>query len=102
MNLTTAYSLWLAPLCLALGIALAWVLYRKSTSTEGFGKGLSLMLAGLRALAIAVIAFFLLEPMVRILVREVRKPVVVILHDGSSSILSSADSASFHRITACN
>lgn len=97
MNLTTAHSLWLAPLCLALGIALAWILYRNASGKEGFGRNLAILLAALRALAIAVIAFFLLEPMVRILVREVRKPVVVILHDGSSSILSNTDSASFQQ-----
>ncbi len=42
----------------------------------------------MRALAIALVAFFLLEPMVRMLVREVRKPVVVLAHDGSASLLA--------------
>lgn len=44
-------------------------------------------------MAIALIAFFLLEPMVRIMVREVRKPIVVIAHDGSSSLLFAGDTA---------
>lgn len=97
MNLTTAHSLWLAPLCLALGILLAWVLYRSAAVKEGFGRNLSILLGACRALAIALIAFFLLEPMVRILIREVRKPVVVILHDGSSSLLANTDSTSFQQ-----
>ncbi|MCB0765885.1 MAG: hypothetical protein KDB95_01615 [Flavobacteriales bacterium] len=91
MSLTTAHSLWLAPLCLLLGIVAAWWLYRRAEGKEGFSGSLSLILAGCRALAIALIAFFLLEPMIRILVREVRKPVVVILHDGSSSVLAAGD-----------
>lgn len=94
MSLTTAHSLWLAPLCLLLGIGAAWWLYRQAEGKEGFSRSLSLILAACRALAIALIAFFLLEPMVRIMVREVRKPVVAILHDGSSSILAAGDTAS--------
>ena len=78
MSLTTAHSLWLAPLCLLFGVALAWWLYRRAEGQEGFSRNLSLVLATCRTLAIALIAFFLLEPMVRILVREVRKPVVVL------------------------
>lgn len=93
MSLTTAHSLWLAPLCLLLGIAAAWWLYRRTVGKEGFPRPLALILATCRALAIALIAFFLLEPMVRILVREVRKPVVVILHDGSSSVAAAGDTA---------
>ncbi|MBL7951075.1 MAG: hypothetical protein JNM62_05090 [Flavobacteriales bacterium] len=93
MSLTTAHSLWLAPLCLLLGIGLAWWLYRRAEGKEGFSRNLSLVLAACRAIAIALIAFFLLEPMVRILVREVRKPVVVIAHDGSSSLMAVGDTA---------
>ena len=79
MNLTTAHSLWLAPLCLALGVLLAWVLYRRTEGKEGFSRKLSIFLATIRALVIALVAFFLLEPMVRLMVREVRKPVVLSL-----------------------
>ena len=94
MSLTTAHSLWLAPLCLLLGIGLAWILYRRAKGKEGFSRGLASLLAACRAAAVALIAFFLLEPMVRILIREVRKPVVVIAHDGSSSLIAAGDTAS--------
>jgi hypothetical protein len=93
MNITTLHSLWLAPLCLALGAALAWWLYRKAQGREGFTPRLALFMAVLRALAVALIAFFLLEPMVHLLVREVRKPVVVLLHDGSASLAAAGDTA---------
>ncbi|MBL0126622.1 MAG: hypothetical protein IPP83_04010 [Flavobacteriales bacterium] len=94
MNVTTVHSLWLAPLCLLLGAALAWWLYRKAQGREGFSPRLGAFMAILRALAIASIAFFLLEPMVNMMVREVRKPVVVVLHDGSSSLTAAGDTAS--------
>lgn len=93
MNISTAHSLWLAPLCPALGALLAWVLYRRTEGKEGFSHRLSLFLGVLRTLVIALVAFFLLEPMVRLMVREVRKPVVVVLHDGSSSLTATGDTA---------
>ncbi len=93
MQLTTVHSLWLAPLCLALGVALAWWLYRRQRDREGFAPRLALALGALRALAIAAIAFFLLEPMLRLTVREVRRPVAVLLHDGSRSLALAGDTA---------
>ncbi|MBK9419797.1 MAG: hypothetical protein IPN44_01940 [Flavobacteriales bacterium] len=95
MNLTTAHSLWLAPLCLLLGAVCAWLLYRGSRERNGWGAGMQWTLGALRALAVALIAFFLLEPLVRVQLREVRKPVVVVAHDGSSSLLAIGDSTAF-------
>jgi hypothetical protein len=93
MTLTTSHSIWLAPLCVLLGAFVAWLLYRRAQSKDGFDRRLALGLSVVRALVIAIVAFFLLEPMVRIFVREVRKPVVVIAHDGSSSLLAAGDTA---------
>lgn len=93
MNLTTAHSLWLAPLCIALGAGLAWWLYRRRKGQEGFAPRLALVMAVLRAVAVALIAFFLLEPMLRLMVRELRRPVVALLHDGSASLRFAGDTA---------
>ena len=93
MTLTTTHNIWLALLCVALGVLLAWVLYRRAQAKDGFDRKLALFLAVVRALAISIIAFFLLEPMMRMMQREVRKPVVVIAHDGSSSLLAAGDTA---------
>lgn len=93
MELTTSYPLWLAVACVALGIAVAWWLYNRSTERHGWSSVLAKVMAVLRAAAIALLAFFLLRPLVKVLVEDVRKPVVVIAHDGSSSLLSGADSA---------
>ncbi len=91
MNLTTAHSLWLAPLCVLLGLLYAWWLYRRGTERHGWSRGLNLLLGAARTLAVALIAFFLLEPMVRMLVREERRPVVVVAHDASRSLLLAGD-----------
>lgn len=95
MTLTTAYSLWLAPLCLLLGAACAWLLYRRTRERNGWSLLVQWTMGIARGLAVALIAFFLLEPMVRIFVREVRKPVIVLAHDGSSSLLATGDTVAF-------
>lgn len=91
MNLTTVHSLWLAPLCLLLGVAVAWWLYRRPGAKDGLAPELAMTLAVVRAIAIALLSFLLLEPVIRTMVREVRKPVVVIAHDGSSSLMAAGD-----------
>jgi hypothetical protein len=93
VNLTTVHSLWLAPLCVLLGVLYAWFAYRRSQEQHGWKRNMVLSLGAIRALAVAIIAFFLLEPMVRIWLREVRKPVVVIAHDGSASLAAAGDTA---------
>ena len=95
MTITTAYSLWLAPLCVLLGALCAWLLYRHTRESNGWSPALQWTMGSFRALVIALLAFFLLEPMVRILLREVRKPVVVLAHDGSSSLLATGDTVAF-------
>ncbi|MCO5273806.1 MAG: hypothetical protein M9900_02670 [Flavobacteriales bacterium] len=91
MNLTTAHSLWFAPLCVLFGVLCAWLLYRGTRERNGWSPALQWAMGTLRALVVALLAFLLLEPMTRILVREVRKPVVVVAHDGSSSLLANGD-----------
>lgn len=93
MSISTVHSLWLAPLCVLLGIVLAWWLYRRQRDREGFEPRRAWVMAALRAAAVALIAFFLLEPMMRRQVREVRKPVAVLLHDGSRSVALAGDTA---------
>jgi hypothetical protein len=95
VSLTTSYSLWLLPLCLALGVLGAWLLYRGSSVKHGWSNTLAWLLGAARALAIALLAFFLLEPMVRVFQREVRKPIIVLAHDASSSLLAGTDSTAF-------
>lgn len=93
VSLTTSYSLWLAPLCLALGVLCAWWLYRRTAEQQGWGTAVRWTLGTARAITIALLAFFLLEPMVRVFLRDVRKPIIVLAHDGSSSLTAVGDTA---------
>jgi hypothetical protein len=91
VSLTTSYSLWLLPLCLALGVLCAWLLYRNTSEKHGWSSTVQWILGSARALVLSLLAFFLLEPMVRVFLREVRKPVIVLAHDGSASIAAVGD-----------
>lgn len=71
---------------------MAWLLYRRSSERHGWGRRLALVMAAIRALAISLIAFFLLQPLIKVKVEDIRKPVIVIAHDGSSSLLATKDS----------
>jgi hypothetical protein len=91
MQLTTVHPLWLILPCVLLGLGVAWLLYRKGRAD--IAPTMARWLFAIRALAVTVLAFLLLEPMVRFDQREVRKPVVVIAHDGSASLLAAGDTS---------
>jgi hypothetical protein len=91
MQLTTAQPLWLALLCMGLGVGAAWLLYIRAGAE--LPPPVRRVLFVLRALSIALVAFFLLEPLVRSEERELRKPVLVLAHDGSASLVAAGDTA---------
>lgn len=94
MQLTTAQPFWLALLCIALGVGAAWLLYARSGGE--LPPLVRRILFVLRALSIALVAFFLLEPLLRYEERELRKPVLVLAHDGSASLDAAGDTALLH------
>ncbi|MBP7450070.1 MAG: hypothetical protein KA817_08530 [Flavobacteriales bacterium] len=91
MQLTTVQPLWLIIPCLLVGVGVAWLSYRNKR--QDVPGAVVPWLFAIRALAVALVAFLLLEPMLRYDQREVRKPVVVIAHDGSASLLAAGDTA---------
>lgn len=91
LQLVTGSSLWLLPLCLALGAGMAALLYYRNTS-EDFSRATVWLLSVFRFLASSLIAFLLLSPMVKTIVRTSEKPVVVIGIDNSRSMLINPDS----------
>ncbi|QHL89135.1 VWA domain-containing protein [Nibribacter ruber] len=83
-QLHTVYSPWYGLLCLALGVGMAWLLYRKDQGP--WPLGVKWVLATLRALLITLVAFLLLEPYTRIIKQEELKPTVVLALDNSQSV----------------
>lgn len=100
MQLTIETSWFFLALCVLLGAAYAAALYAlprrpraKDKQLEDMSPRLRVVLAALRALSVAAIAFLLLSPMVKRNVNESQKPIVVIAEDNSKSLDYGGDSA---------
>lgn len=91
MKIITEYPAWLIIFCILLGLLVAGILYYKNEREE-FSRKLSLLLAVLRFLAVTLIAFLLLNPMVKSYFRNLQKPIIIVAQDNSSSILTGPDS----------
>jgi len=89
--LTSEYSLWFLPLCVLLGLAYAFVLYYKSTKPELplWVKRLAFIT---RSFAVFLLAFLLLNPLLKTVHKEKEKPVIILGIDNSESMLMCKDS----------
>lgn len=92
MQIITDFSWFGISLCIALGAAYAIVLYALGKKHRMSAKT-RLLLAVPRFLAIFLISFLLLSPMLKTSVTETEKPVVLLLQDNSQSIVLNKDSA---------
>lgn len=86
MALLSEYSLWFVILCILLGAAYSTILYYKNRNID-FGKYPKMVMMILRGLVIAMIAFLILSPMIKITVKEVNKPLLLFAVDNSESII---------------
>jgi hypothetical protein len=98
INFTTSYSLWLIPLCILLGIASAYFMYHKDQRFEDVVQWKIKIMMTLRAATIALLLFFLLEPVINTLRRTVEKPIILLVKDDSASLTFNNDSASLAEI----
>ncbi|MCD4735868.1 MAG: hypothetical protein K8R53_07470, partial [Bacteroidales bacterium] len=95
MNLVTEYPIWLSIASISIGLIYAMILYFRERKEEF--SGLSKVLMGiLRFLAVSLLAFFLLGPMIQSNSQLVENPLVVMAHDNSQSVITGPDS-SFYR-----
>ena len=94
---SSPYSSWLILLCVAAGVLYAFILYRNDSAFREINIWLRRMMFLFRALVVTLIALFLLSPMLRSTTRQVEKPIVIIAHDNSSSIVMNKDSAFYRK-----
>lgn len=92
MNITTTYSAWLIIFCVMAGGLYAYLLYlfRKK---EDFSKKVNLFLFITRFIIVSIVAFFLLSPFVKTVIKYTEKPILIMAQDNSESILINKDSA---------
>lgn len=92
MSLLSQYSLWFIPLCLMVGTGCALLLYYKSTALD-LDKKNRIFMSCLRGLSVSLICFLLLAPMLKMVVKDLDKPLVIFAVDNSESIALSTDSS---------
>lgn len=95
MTLIAEYSLWFALLCVLLGAVFSVALYFRNNNTD-FDRKAKIVMSVLRGVSIALIAFLLLAPMLKLNVKETEKPVLIFAVDNSESMVFTSDS-SFYR-----
>lgn len=78
-------------LCIALGVGYAFVLYR---SKHSWGKRINQLLFALRACLVALLAFLLIGPILKLTTNLLEKPALVFLIDNSASVKEAVDSIS--------
>lgn len=96
MKLISEYPWWFYIFCLLLGALYAFVLYWRDNRFSEIGKTARRTMTALRFVAVSLIAFLLLSPLIRTVFRTVEKPLIVIAQDNSESIVVGKDS-SFYR-----
>ena len=95
MTLITEYSLWFALLCVLLGAVFSVALYFRNNNTD-FDRKAKIVMSVLRGVSIALIAFLLLAPMLKLNVKETEQPVLIVAIDNSESMVATPDST-FYR-----
>ena len=91
IDIVTTYPLWLIVFCLLLGIAYAIILYYRETKNE-YPLLLKWIMAVFRAVAVSLIAFLLLNPLLKTTSRYTEKPVIIFAQDNSLSVVTGTDS----------
>ena len=82
---STEYSLWFLPLCLLLGASYAALLYVRADKPE-LPLWVKRIAFAARMLVVSLLAFMLLNPIVKHITKDVEKPIVLVGIDNSSSL----------------
>ncbi len=93
MSVLLSYPAWYILLCLLCGAAYASLLYFRAGALRESPLWVRRLLAFGRFVVISILAFLLLEPLIRTENRKTEKPVIVIAQDNSQSLLLAPDSA---------
>ncbi len=84
--------MWYVLLCLLIAGLGAFLLYRKDRNLAELSTLWKRVLAGLRFLSLFFLAFLLLEPLLEYSKKKVEKPIIVLAHDNSESMVFANDS----------
>ena len=91
MSIVTEQSIWLLFFCLLTGGVYAYVLY--FWGKNEFPPKLKRLLAALRFVAVSLIAFLLLSPLLKTISNTIEKPIIILAQDNSQSVIINKDSS---------
>jgi len=97
-SLTFQYPTWFILFCILLGLGYALVLYFRDDTFGEKSNTLNWGLGGLRFLLVTLLSMLLLSPLLKSILTETQKPVVVLAQDASESIgaeLSEAEETAY-------
>ncbi|HMO40559.1 MAG TPA: hypothetical protein PKC76_15035 [Saprospiraceae bacterium] len=92
-NLIFQYPAWYIILCVLLGAAYALTLYFRDKTFHEQSAQLNRILGALRFVTVTLLALLLLSPLLRSVVTESKKPVIVLAQDQSESIAAAMPEA---------
>ncbi|MEL6865926.1 MAG: hypothetical protein AAFP19_15985, partial [Bacteroidota bacterium] len=90
-NLSFQYPTWYLILCLLLGLAYAGFLYYRDTTFKEQSNALKYGMGIARFLTVSFLSMLLLSPLLKSVVTEVKKPVVVLAQDESESVVANME-----------
>ena len=90
-NLSFQYPTWYLFLCAILGLVYALVVYFRSTTFKDNAAWLNWLLGGMRFLTATALAALLLSPLIKSLLTDTKKPVVILAQDQSESVMGELD-----------
>lgn len=85
-NISFQYPTWYLIFCALLGLAYAAFLYYRDQSFQDKSKQLNWILGPVRFLTVTFLSILLLSPLLRSIISEAKKPVVILAQDVSESI----------------
>jgi hypothetical protein len=100
LDLSFQYPAWFLVFCAALGFGYALLLYYRDSTFREQSPNLHRWLGLLRWLSVTLLSALLLAPLLKSLLTETKKPIVVMAQDQSESVGTSFDAATLDRYKA--
>ncbi len=90
-DLTFQYPTWYILFCAILGLSVATLLYFRDKTFKETSDSLKWILGVIRFLSVTLISMLLLSPLLKSMISETKKPVIVLAQDQSESVLADMD-----------
>jgi len=91
-SFTTEKPLWFIIFCLLVALLYCFLLYKKDKTFANQPNWIKYLLYSFRFLSIFFISFLLLSPLIKNVIRNVEKPIIIVAQDNSQSLLINKDS----------